>query len=65
MQRYNNCIQLYHSGSVRNCEGLCFAKWGTSTGGKFGISRLFMGSAEKLVLGCVVNLFRCTYGEEI
>lgn len=65
MQRYNNHTQIYHSGSMRNCKGLCSAKWGTSTAGQLGVSRLFTGGAEKLVLGCVVNLFGCTYGGEI
>lgn len=65
MQRYNTRIQVHRGGSTRNCEGLCFAKWGTTTAGWFGVSRLFTASAEKLVLGCVVNLFGCTYGEEI
>jgi len=65
MQRYNNRIQVYLSDSMRNYEAFCFAKWGTSTAGQFGISRLFTGGAEQLFLGCVVNLFGCTYGEEI
>lgn len=61
MQRYSNSIQIYHRGRVRNCEGLCFDEWETNAVEQFGISRLFTGSAEKFVLGCVVNLFRCTY----
>lgn len=65
MKRYSNHTQIYHRGNVRNCKGLCFAKWGMSTAGQFGNSRLFTGSAEKLLLGCVVKLFRFTYGGEI